>query len=358
MDSYYPGELSKDTDWEEVEKIPLPSVPLQEAAVYKTTLHSTKDNSSATEGLKTASQENRDLMHRLSVTLRQNSFMESKTQSLEQFNQKMADKNSFLQDQFLILKEKYQNIKKNNSHFTENLLDSSQEVNNLKNNYSTLKTRLEVTEEERRRTFRLNRHLMQKLRDLLQQRKQMTETNTNLKNRISRTKEEKIQRLEKLINETKKNYFRALNQLNKRKTNQVVYYKNTARDLEKLFNNKQKQHLSHINGLLRQIDWLKKQTQESKWNRWKIQNKINKIKKLNVQLSQYLARIAQQKKELQDGNEGLSHLKEQNTKQQESILQYKNLLFNLKKQHEENINKIKGEREQELQRAGGSNPGD
>ena len=225
MDSYYPDQLSKDTDWEEVEKIPLPSEKTQKKSISEATNHS------KTDSLKTPLHENEDLMNRLSVTLRKNAFMESKIHSMETLNQKLTDKNIFLQDQFLTLKEKHQTLHNN-----------SEELKKLKTHFSALENQLTTMKEEKKHALSLNRHLVQKLTSVLQQNKKTAEENTNLKDQASQTGKTQslIKDLEKNLTAIQKKHSEEIIQLNKTKENQVKNYKDMIQNLNKFSSAKTK----------------------------------------------------------------------------------------------------------------------
>ncbi|MYE07502.1 MAG: hypothetical protein F4X95_01945, partial [Oligoflexia bacterium] len=266
MDSYYPDQLSKDTDWEEVEKVPLPSAEIEKTPICKNTPQSKADN------LEAALDENETLMGRLSVTLRQNAFIESKIQSVESKNKKLTDKNVFLQDQFLILKEKYQTLTQKNSHFTQNLYNNSEDLKKLKTSVNSLENQVKNTKVEKTHALKLNRYLIQKITALLKQNKNKVEENTSLK--IENSKMKKVTALipewEKTFVSTKKQHSKEVHQLNKAKQAQTKHYQGIIKTFNKLAIDKQKQYLS-------QIVTLEKQIQQNKWNKKKTQDKVQRI---------------------------------------------------------------------------------
>ena len=320
MDSYYPDQLSKDTDWEEVEKIPLPSTKTQKKSISEATNHS------KTDSLKTPLHENEDLMNRLSVTLRKNAFMESKIHSMETLNQKLTDKNIFLQDQFLTLKEKHQTLHNN-----------SEELKKLKTHFSALENQLTTMKEEKKHALSLNRHLVQKLTSVLQQNKKTAEENINLKDQTSQTEKAQslIKDLEKNLFAIQKKHSKEIIQLNKTKEKQVKNYKDMIQNLNKFSRAKQNQHLSQINKLEKQI-------QKNKNNQQKTQSKVQKIKNLNLQLSNYLTKISKKGDLFQEWNNNIVQRKEylwqKNT--QKLIHQYEKRLSLFKTESEQQINQV------------------
>ena len=294
MDSYYPDQLSKDTEWEEVEQVPLPSTEPEKKSGYK------NPQQSKTNNLKTTLHENETLMDRLSVALRHNMFMESKIQSIESRNKKLTDKNIFLQDQFLILKEKHQNLTQKNFHFTKNLHNNSEDLKKLKSNINSLKNQFQNTREEKTHALKLNRHLIQKITELSKQNKNTIEKNTNLKNENTKIKKVKslVPELEKNLTETKKNHSKEINQLNKVKQSEIKNYQNIIQTLNKSATDKQKRHLS-------EIAKLKNQIQQNKWSQKKTEDKAKKIKNLNNTLAHYLTKMSKKGEFFQEWNKNI-----------------------------------------------------
>ena len=129
MDSYCPQDLPEN---------PLLNQEGTDSSIDPVLPHPTKSAKDQDSTTSTALKENEDLMSRLSVTLRKNSFMESKVEFLEKWNRQLANKNIFLQDQFLELKEKYQKAIANSSEMSQNLKSRSQDIQKLENHLKVL----------------------------------------------------------------------------------------------------------------------------------------------------------------------------------------------------------------------------
>lgn len=326
MDSYYPGELPKSTDWEEVENIPLPSSKPQKKTDVVTP--SKKDN------LKTALQENEDLMNRLSVTLRKNSFIESKICSLKKLNQQLTDKNIFLQDQFLILKEKHLTIVQSHSRFTQNIQSNSQQLKNLKEHFEALNTKLKTTKKEKSHALSLNRYLIGKLRTSLKESKRPVEEKWNTK------QQNLLHQYEYLLSRSKKQ-----NKQNEKHINQIVKEKESL-------TNQYTTQIKQITGKCeKEIQLSKKKIKEDEKVILEKNNiisnlKIQHQKELKKQSDRSIKQHIKQVKQLSHlyNNKEATRKAEYEQKNQEIINKNSTLITDLKKQ----ISKLKTQYQKEF----------